>query len=243
MAEFGVTGAAPLTLQRPAAQRHVVTHSTLKSRTRRPITSFTADLQCRVRPPSGHDPVSPVPFRACGRARPPPPLCTSLTDIVESRSHVSSERAVPRARCREPLRLPTPARTRPPSRRTEKVPTRRQDRRGVGDCRRMPGRIARTSAHPAPGGRFSPLKRPATYAPRAARCGALLPGWRDRRRSSRATECPAALVTDLHLTPTALRNKVNQYGGKCASRFPGQSPFGGCSGRKTTGHGRRNRAM
>src|ERR1700761_4728559 len=60
VSEFGVTGAAPADAVNAAQlSATVVTHSTLKSRTRRPITSFTADLQCRVRP--DHPATGPVP--------------------------------------------------------------------------------------------------------------------------------------------------------------------------------------
>ena len=199
--------------------------------------------------PSGHWPRSCAccAFRGGGSTSAPGrPLCTSLTDIVESRSHVVLRTSRPAgagvAELRAIARLPagtagTPAQ----ARKSAHAPPR------WSRCGRSSPHTETNRPHHCPvrdGWAIFPEEsgRPRTLRePRA--CGALLPGWRDRRRSSRATGCPAAPVTDLHLTPTALRNKVNQYGGKCASRFPGQSSFGGCSGRKTTGHGRRNRAM
>ena len=233
--------------------------------------------------PSGHWPRSCAccAFRGGGSTSAPGrPLCTSLTDIVESRSHVVV--LLPPSR----VRLATPASGWGHGRGTEKCP------RGatVVEARAIVTAYRGQPPAPLPGARrvgdFPRGERPARDAPRSAsraraaktaqiahtsRAGptrvrlTLLCGANPTHLEPRGAgcafcaaaarygeigaghpglaRCRAGPVTDLHLTPTALRNKVNQYGGKCASRFPGQSPFGGCSGRKATGQGRRNRAM
>jgi hypothetical protein len=209
----------------------------------------------------------------------PGPLCTSLTDIVESRSHVvalSSPSCVRLPALRSRPGQPRGARKSahaPPrwsrcgrlsphtgANRPHHCPVRdrwaifpEESGRPRTLCSAAPasrenGANRTHVARPTSAGAIDTAMRGKSHTPRAARCRVcVLPRCGQVGEigagPSRTTGCPAGPVTDLDLTPTALRNKVNQYGGKCASRFPGQSPFGGCSGRKATGHGRRNRAM
>jgi hypothetical protein len=246
--------------------------------------------------PSGHWPGSCAccAFRGGGSTSAPGrPLCTSLTDIVESRRRVVPRTSRPvGAGVAEPCAFTTPAGTagHPAQARKSAHALPRWSRCGrlsshteVNRPHQGPVRDGwaifpeesgrpRTLREPGAGvakrgkphtrrapdlrGAIDTAMRGQSHSPRAARCRVCVFCRAPARSARSAPDIPGEIGAGhpwqrgaqrprdgLHLTPTALRNKVNQHGGKCASRFPGRFPFGGCPGRKATGHGRRNRAM